>query len=90
MNGVERIAAERQRQVEVEKWDDAHDSNHVHGELSIAASCYALCEEGEKRLPENWPWDRAYWKPSNRLRMLEKAGALIAAEIDRILSLDQS
>jgi hypothetical protein len=33
-----------------------------------------------------WPWDRAWWKPSpnNRIRDMEKAGALIAAEIDRL------
>jgi hypothetical protein len=41
-----------------------------------------------------WPWDDFYWKPSpgigqtiedaDAVRMLVKAGALIAAEIDRI------
>jgi hypothetical protein len=36
-----------------------------------------------------WPWERAWWKPSlgdapeDRIRELAKAGALIAAEIDR-------
>jgi len=33
-----------------------------------------------------WPWDEKYWKPSSdRKRDLVKAGALIAAEIDRML-----
>ncbi len=37
-----------------------------------------------------WPWDREWWKPSlgntdaGRIRELVKAGALIAAEIDRL------
>lgn len=42
-----------------------------------------------------WPWDYEWWKPSlgpdgvvrkeDAIRMLEKAGALLAAEIDRLL-----
>lgn len=32
-----------------------------------------------------WPWDEEWWKPSDDpVRNLVKAGALIAAEIDRI------
>lgn len=32
-----------------------------------------------------WPWDDERWKPArNRIRDLTKAGALIAAEIDRL------
>jgi hypothetical protein len=32
-----------------------------------------------------WPWDNEWWKPSNDpIRNLAKAGALIAAEIDRL------
>ena len=38
------------------------------------------------RRDEIWPWDEKWWKPSRRNRVLElvKAGALIAAEIDRL------
>lgn len=36
------------------------------------------------RPPENWPWDWSWWKPKDRLRNLVRAGALIAAEIDRL------
>jgi hypothetical protein len=33
-----------------------------------------------------WPWDENDWKPADDpVRNLEKAGALIAAEIDRLL-----
>ena len=32
-----------------------------------------------------WPFDRVWWKPGTEIRNLVKAGALIAAEIDRRL-----
>jgi hypothetical protein len=35
--------------------------------------------------PDDWPWDWRFWKPSvDPIRDLVKAGALIAAEIDRL------
>lgn len=34
--------------------------------------------------PETWPWAPGSWKPCDRVRELVKAGALLAAEIDRI------
>jgi len=38
------------------------------------------------RVPVAWPWDAEWWKPTpeDRARELVKAGALIAAEIDRL------
>lgn len=39
----------------------------------------------DSRLPTWWPWDESWWRPSDDpIRNLEKAGALIAAEIDRL------
>lgn len=38
------IAAERQRQVEVEGWDAEHDDAHPKGALAKAAACYAVGE----------------------------------------------
>ena len=37
-------------------------------------------------VPLNWPWAPEWWKPTpdDRIRELTKAGALIAAEIDRL------
>ena len=85
--GVERIAQERERQIEEEYWSYEHDDNHRDGELAMAAACYAYYEDAE--YPEHWPFDDDCWKPSpdNRIRDLEKAGALIAAEIDRLMRL---
>lgn len=36
-------------------------------------------------VPKLWPWEAEWWRPTpNRVRELVKAGALIAAEIDRL------
>lgn len=41
--------------------------------------------------PVFWPWAKEWWKPSpdDRIRELTKAGALIAAEIDRLQTLSK-
>jgi len=94
--GVRRIAAERQRQIEEEGWTAEHDDEHTLGEMADAAACYAtiaadicndICHGLSPTLgpPQQWPWNAGWWKPSaDRIRNLEKAGALIAAEIDRL------
>lgn len=118
-SGIELIAEERQRQVDVEGWSIEHDDQHTDGELAEAASCYASYAQSIQ-VPINelyiyssvdlahvnlatevlhkanakvlvgkdyrWPWDKSWWKPTpdRRIRELQKAGALIAAEIDRL------
>ncbi|SFI85084.1 hypothetical protein [Albimonas pacifica] len=56
MNVIEEIAAERQRQKDVEGWTEAHDDSHAEGEMARAAACYAhfgsLIED--ERVPANW------------------------------------
>ena len=92
--GVELITEERARQVDVEKWTIAHDATHLQHQLAFAAVAYALpagyrgkkYENGKTNIPRDWPWERCWWKPDpcNRVHELTKAGALIAAEIDRL------
>lgn len=86
--GVELIAIERKRQQQVEGWDEAHDDKTQNSEqLALAASVYALppsIRDVLGAVEKTWPWDLGWFKPGNRLRELAKAGALIAAEIDRI------
>jgi hypothetical protein len=92
VNGAEMIAAERQRQINAEGWTPEHDAHHRDEELATAAACYARRPSdrpllgGLLRLPPEWPWGAESWKPSpdDRVRELVKAGALIAAEIDRL------
>lgn len=98
--GVELIAAERERQMEVEGYTPDHDDKHTNGALAFAAAVYAagfpvygeerLYLYGDTRLPQVtmvnlWPWDSCWYKPKDRLSDLVRAGALIAAEIDRLL-----
>lgn len=96
---AEMVAAERRRQIEVEGWTPLHDDGHRWGDLAAAAACYAMpperremvlaasIEHGVTSCPEGWPFGSAWWKPcpDDRLRELVKAGALITAEIERLL-----
>lgn len=93
-HGVELIASERQRQIDSEGWTFAHDDVHKHGLLALGAASYAMpphyrrlrkSDATDEMVPDLWPewWP---WKPTpeNRIRELVKAGAMIAAEIDRL------
>lgn len=103
MTGIERIAAERQRQIDEHGWTAEKDDEQRDGELAAAAAAYAFPPQSRGPIytrltdlrtyllyPESWSLD--WWKPSpeNRIRELEKAGALIAAEIDRLMRLEES
>lgn len=87
--GAALIAAERQRQIDAEGWTPAHDADHVGDHLAWAAVCYVTPEyrrSTRNGVPVDWPWEKWFWKPTpdDRVRELVKAGALIAAEIDRL------
>jgi hypothetical protein len=88
-DGIDLITAERVRQVQEEGWTAKHDDVHDGGELVQAACCYANAARygavpGQP--PHGWPWDPSWWKARSNdpIGSLVKAGALIAAEIDRI------
>ena len=88
MSGDLRIAKERKRQIAEEGYTPSHDDGYVRLELAKAAACYVLHDTGclyyASSAPGLWPWNPQWWKPSERIRDLTKAGALIAAEIDRL------
>jgi len=83
------IAAERERQKNVEGWTDQHDDEHDDGEMAVAAGLYAIQtaeidpEAFAAMLQGLWPWDEKWWKPKNSERDLIRAGALIVAELER-------
>lgn len=110
-SGVELIAEERKRQIEVEGWDNLHDSDHDNMQLAGAAGCYVAnainkdyfedkarfevyvsaqnkmffgAEHGDWQ--DGWPWDEKWdkRKKHDTKRSLVIAGALIAAELDRL------
>ncbi len=93
-SGIELIAEERQRQITAEGYTTKHDDQHKDFEMGKAAESYLACvvtpdeegdENGKIRPTWTWPWDEKSWKPSpDPVRNLVKAGALIAAEIDRL------
>lgn len=92
-DGAKMIANERERQIAQEGWTAEHDEGHATGELIEAAECYLRtdhysAEQSRRAAPVNWPWESTAWKPTTRVRDLVKAGALIAAEIDRLLRTD--
>jgi hypothetical protein len=87
------IAEERARQMVVEGWTPAHDDNHRDQELAFAAKAYTEAAIAVERgafgdytvVPIEWPWATEWWKPTiDPIPNLVKAGALIAAEIDRL------
>ena len=95
-SGADLIREERDRQIGEEGWSDRHDdTQHACGDLSSAAVCYALTE-AQRELGVDlvflqttirralWPFGDEWWKPKDRIRDLVRAGALIAAEIDRL------
>lgn len=96
--GVTLIAKERERQIADEGWTEQHDDTQLPGDLGIAGACYALSAASfvsssapaKQRLAhaseDFWPWGVHQWKPVkvDPIRQLVKAGALIAAEIDRL------
>lgn len=100
LTGVEQIAAERQRQLEVEGFTADRDASYNADELSRAAVAYACHDTfGLPPAMPLWPWEASTFKPSPRephdgywtarniaarTSDLVKAGALIAAEIDRL------
>lgn len=95
--GIDLIAEERRRQIKQENYPANWDySVNGHGELCLAAAAYALNaasaqvehpKAGEP--PVFWPWLPHNWKPKGPMRDLVRAGALIAAEIDRLKRLEE-
>ncbi len=90
VTGAALISAERARQHTEEGYSDEHDAEHSE-ELAWASWCLldhvASGARADAKSPAMWPWSEDSWKPGpTALRALVKAGALIAAEIDRRLA----
>ena len=94
MNGLESIAEERIRQYVVEGFGPEHDNEHINNEMVRAAVCYAFMGMHTQQLTELkytlecWPFSEEWLKVNTgkggMRRNLVKAGALLAAEIDRL------
>ena len=103
--GIELIAEERQRQIEIEGYTDDHDFKHNPRDFVHAAKTYLMSSDltlySKEFSPSNnwhqtnepfyrneiersWPWEQESFKPTSDIQDLIKAGALIAAAIDRL------
>lgn len=99
-DGVTLIALERTRQISEEGWTPEHDDMHEAGEMAQAAGLYAFYAHSDEAVahavslrrsflcPPGWPFAPEWWKPKDRISNLIRAGALIAAEIDRLHRLE--
>lgn len=94
--GIGAFAMERARQVLSENFDDKHDKLHTNGELVSAAIALAApypvwrecrTEPGRIVFKDPFPWIKKWDKRHEpMLRRIEIAGALLAAEYDRLLA----
>jgi hypothetical protein len=104
VSGVDRIRAERRRQIEDKGYDAERDNRYMGNELALAAATFALPKDDTAKFivgpedgppldlveylwPEDWDWVHFNTRGA-RVIELAKAGALIAAEIDRRLRMD--
>ena len=94
-SGIGLIKEEQQRQKLEEVWPLESDE-YTDGKLALVAACYAefaILPSADRVVQaatkdRYWPWDEEWWKPKSPLHDLVHAGALIAAEIDRLLKVD--
>jgi len=89
--GAELISDERERQIKVEGWTAEHDSQHETEEFIKAALSYLMVNVESKFVDHKymallgwWPWDKEFFKPKDIKSDLVRAGALIAAALDRL------
>ena len=97
-SGLDLIKTERQRQTSTEGYSESHDDEHDQGELADAAAWYAVQVKpaynmivSEDGVQFRTIWPTGWEQPSidmPRMQQLVRAGALIAAEIDRLLRVE--
>ena len=84
-SGEFEISRERARQLAKHKDQNDLDDTLVDGELVAMAISYADARDHDARVPRTWSGFAARtWNPKSRRSNLVRAGALIAAEIDRL------
>lgn len=94
--GAMDIVEERVRQEEAEGYTPDGDDIYSCGELLAAALAYGISafpadyfndpynDDVTEMMQHLWPWGDINWKPRDKRSDLVRAGALIAAEIDRL------
>ena len=91
LKSIELVKNERLRQIAEEGYSWEHDDQELPHTMSDAAIVYATPAIFRHEIMHKWPWDKKFYKPDTtgtydgRIRELTKAGALICAEIDRLI-----
>lgn len=95
ITALEMIMQERERQQVEERYSLVHDDEHGEGQLALLAAAYAL--SSRKDLPsgkyggdyeevmgelEAYDWE---FKPKGAVEDLVRAGALVLAELERVI-----
>lgn len=92
--GIELITEERWEQVYKHSWGMEHDADHDYAELAINAAAlavlgtdYKIVDQDGELFEDDWGLCNKHSErkpPYDRIHALQVAGALIAAEIDRL------
>ncbi len=83
--GIEQITEERVKQITKYGYTGYHDVGYKNKELLFGALAYlntAIYGSGPGK--EDWPFPEEYYKDEGYVESLKKAGAFIAAELDRL------
>lgn len=90
-SGIELIAQERREQIEKHGYSAEHDNGHCYGEIAKVAAVLAVMHTDAKvNCPDqlygsnNDPWGLVTKIKGDKIKALTVAGALIAAELDRL------
>ncbi len=94
LTGIELITKERQAQLK--RWNKQHDALYTNEQLALFAMYYAspenidygpICLSPGVFFPKDFSYRWAKRDAKDRITQLATAGALIAAEIDRLQAL---
>ena len=80
--GIEQIAEEQLKQIS--KYGNINTNLNNKKLLFGALSYLNAAIYGESVGNEDWPFEQIYWHYEGYVESLKKAGALIAAELDRL------
>ena len=84
--GIEQISEERVKQITKHGYTAYHDTGYKNNELLFGALTYlkkAMWDNGFNE-EETWPFEKQYFNDEGYVENLKKAGAFIAAELDRL------
>lgn len=89
IDGTDHILFERMRHTTHHGWTSEHDDTHRDGELAIEAALWATQTTAEESMRAGMCGSAQDRLRKSRIQQLAIAGALIAAEIDRLQRMER-